>query len=410
MSEPAVVTTAAGSAAAYLREKVGGLPRPFWALWAGTLVNRVGGMVQTFLALYLTQQRGLSLRAAGLMLMLYGVGALASQPIAGALADRLGRRATLAGGMLATAAVTLLLGYSASTPAIMAGILALGLVVDVYRPASNALVADLVPAENRPKAFGLLYWAVNLGFTVGAVTGGALAALGFTWLFWIDAAASMTFGLIVWRSVPESRPALTREVGRGGFGEVLRDKVMLGFTAISLVYAVLYLQAYRTLPLAMERNGLPPVAYGLAIAANGVIIVFAQPLLVSWLARRDHSRVLAAGMVIVGLGFGLTALASSTLGYTATVATWTIGEIAVSSVNATIVSRLAPPHLRGRYSGMYGLAWSLSSLLAPLLGSWLLGIGATVLWLTCGALGLAAAVGQLLLRSAIRRRTDVLYS
>jgi hypothetical protein len=35
----------------------GGLPRPFWVLFGGTLVNRVGGFVIVFLAIYLTEVR-----------------------------------------------------------------------------------------------------------------------------------------------------------------------------------------------------------------------------------------------------------------------------------------------------------------------------------------------------------------
>jgi len=49
---------------------VGGLPRSFWALWAGALVNRVGTFVVPFLALYLTQRRHLAVSAAGFVVSL----------------------------------------------------------------------------------------------------------------------------------------------------------------------------------------------------------------------------------------------------------------------------------------------------------------------------------------------------
>lgn len=44
---------------------MGGLPRAFWALWGGTVVNRLGTMVMPFTGVYLTQSRGLSVAAAG---------------------------------------------------------------------------------------------------------------------------------------------------------------------------------------------------------------------------------------------------------------------------------------------------------------------------------------------------------
>ena len=74
-----------------------GLPRPFWVLFAGMLVNRVGGFVLVFLAIYLTEVRGLSAAQAGAVMSVYGLGAIAGGPLGGALSDRIGRRSTLGG-------------------------------------------------------------------------------------------------------------------------------------------------------------------------------------------------------------------------------------------------------------------------------------------------------------------------
>lgn len=67
----------------FLQSKIGGLPRAFWALWAGTLVNRVGMMVEPFIGVYLTQARGMSYGAAGVVMAVFGVGSLLSQILAG---------------------------------------------------------------------------------------------------------------------------------------------------------------------------------------------------------------------------------------------------------------------------------------------------------------------------------------
>src|SRR5256885_16380222 len=78
-----------------LRAATAGLPRPFWFIWAGTLVTRAGSFVLPFLALYLTQVLHLSLSQAGLVIALYGAGGAAAGPLGGFLADRFGRRITL---------------------------------------------------------------------------------------------------------------------------------------------------------------------------------------------------------------------------------------------------------------------------------------------------------------------------
>ncbi|MFI7613312.1 MDR family MFS transporter [Nonomuraea terrae] len=387
----------------FLRAQIGGLPRPFWALWSGTLVNRLGTMVVPFTGVYLTQGRGLSVAAAGLVMAVYGAGSLLSQLLAGVLADRIGRRATLSGGMLATGAAMLALGYSASLPAILASMFVLGLVIDVYRPASNALVADLVSPAERPRAYGLLFWAVNLGYAVGMTAGGWLAGVGFVWLFWIDAVSCVAFAVLVWRAVPETRPRAERSAG--GFGAVLRDRVMLGFTLVVLGNALVYSQTMTTLPVAMTKVvKLSPGEYGLAMALNGVLIVVAQPLVSAWLGRRDPARTLALGMAVMGAGFAMTAFVTDVLGLAATVAVWTAGEIVTAGIAGAIVAALAPAELRGRYAGLFGFAWSLSAVLAPLMGGALLEIGPRTLWFTIGGIGALSAIGMLLLGPAIRRR------
>lgn len=118
----------------------------------------------------------------------------------------------------------------------------------------------------------------------------------------------------------------------------------------------MFLQSDSTLPLAVHRSGLAPHVYGLCIALNGVVICLAQPVLASRLIRRDPGRVWAAGVALVGVGFALTAIASTTGGYLLSVAVWSFGEIFPATVTGAIVARLAPEELRGRYSGLYSLA------------------------------------------------------
>jgi MFS family permease len=382
------------------------LPRPFWALWSGTLVNRLGTMVMPFTGVYLTQARGFSVAVAGLAMTLFGVGSLISQLVAGALSDRIGRRATLSGSMLATAAVMLALGYSTGLPAILGGMFVLGLLIDAYRPASSALVADLVAPELRPKAFGLLFWAINLGYAVSMVAGGWLAHAGFAWLFWADAVTCTVFAVLVWRAVPETRPAHDASATGGGFGAVLRDRTMVAFTAITFGQALVYLQTVTMLPVAMTGVvGLGTREFGMAMALNGILIVAFQPLVSGWLGRRDLSRVMALGLAVMGGGFAATAYATTATQLAVTVVLWTTGEIIAAGIGGTIVAALAPAHLRGRYSGLFGFAWAVASVVAPLAGSRLLTVGVEALWFTVGAVGLLTAAGMLALGPAVRHRT-----
>src|SRR5258708_39536330 len=72
--------------------RTGGLPRLFWVLWTGILINRLGTLVEPFLGVYLVAVRGFSVTAAGAVLAVYALGSMVSQILGGWLADRLGRR------------------------------------------------------------------------------------------------------------------------------------------------------------------------------------------------------------------------------------------------------------------------------------------------------------------------------
>jgi MFS family permease len=384
---------------------VGGLSGHFWVIWSGTLINRTATFVRPFLVLYLTGPEHRSLTTAGAMVSVAGFGSLVSQPLGGFLADRYGRRWTLAGGMIGTAAAELLLGYAPTLAFTFGAAALLGILLDLYRPAVQAMVADLVPLRDRPRAYGLLFWAINLGFSIAMVVGGVLAQRGFIWLFWADALTCVCFGLLVLRAVPETRPRHGATPTRGSIGVLLHDRVMLAVVGLALVYAVVYSQATAGLPLAMQQAGFKPAAYGITVAVNGIVIVCVQPLVLNWLTRLEQSRVIALGQLLVGVGFGLTQLAVTLPEYMATVVVWTLGEIATATLMSALVAELAHRQMRGRYQGMLGMAWGGGALIGPFAGAWVLqNAGGAWLWSGCALCGVAAAAGQLLLGPSVRRR------
>ncbi len=136
-----------------------GLPRTYWVLWTGILLNRLGGTVFFLLGVYLTRERGLRPELAGLVISLNAAGGLFAGPVGGALTDRIGRRATLLTGTALAGTLMLALGFARSTLAIVVIAPCLGFFTDICRPPVQAAVADLVPPADRPRAYGLLYWA-----------------------------------------------------------------------------------------------------------------------------------------------------------------------------------------------------------------------------------------------------------
>ncbi|MDI1445698.1 MFS transporter [Polyangium sp. 6x1] len=373
-----------------------GLPRTFWALWAGMLVNRAGSFVLPLLFVYLTQQRGLDLPTAGLIASLFGAGSLAGTLLGGALSDRLGRRATMLLSLVVSSAFMIGLGVAREIWQLASATVLLGFFADMFRPASQALVADIVPPEHRVKAFSLQYWAANLGYAFAAVLGGFMAKRSFLALFLGDALTTLVLAAIIFRAVPESRPTDTRGDKRGSVLTPFFDGKYLPFVACNLALTLVFFQHLSAMPEDMRQKGLTTEHYGIAVATNCLLIVLAQPLVTRWVKGVPRRVLLATASALTGLGFGAMAFAATLPAYMATVVVWTFGEIIFAPVNASIVADLSPTHLRGRYQGAFSLTFSFGAMVAPTLSTRLLPkTGLPVFWLLCLVLSFCVAAIQL---------------
>ncbi|MFJ8031257.1 MDR family MFS transporter [Streptomyces sp. NPDC096032] len=379
------------------RETVSGLPREFWWLWTSTLVNRLGAFVATFMALYLTLDRGYSASYAGLVASLHGLGGVVSSLGGGVMADRLGRRPTLLVAQTATAASVALLGFMTDPAAIAAVAFLVGMASNASRPAVQAMMADIVRPEDRVRAFSLNYWAINLGFAVSSAAAGFIAEFSYLAGFLIEAGMTLACALVVFLKVPESRPAVVGAKGAADgvrLGTVLRDGRYMAVVGLSFLVALVFQQGSVGLPVAMGRAGFSPADYGLAIAVNGVLIVALQIPVTRLIEHRDPRTLLIVSSVLAGYGFGLTAFAGSVGVFMLTVCVWTLAEIVNAPTQTGLVVRLSPLHGRGRYQGMYTLSWSVAALVAPLMsGAVIDRFGAEWLWAMCAAVGTAAGVG-----------------
>lgn len=370
----------------------GGLPRAFWALLAGMFVTRAGSFVLPLLFVYLSEVRKLPLETAGAITSLYGFGSLLGNLIGGVTADRFGRRWTMLCALVLGAGCLLVMGMVETTWQLGVATFATALTSEAFRPASQALVSDVVPEERRLQAFNLLYWAINLGFAVASIVGGYMAERNFQVLFVADAATTLVLATIIWRLVPESRPAPVTGAPRVSLLTPFVDPVFAPFLFLTFVLAMLFFQHLSALPNAMARQGFSTTSYGVVIAANGVLIVLLQPFAARWARRFTSAGALGLASVLAGLGFGLNAFAHSVPAYAAFVGVWTVGEILMAPVNSTLVATLAPRHARGRYQGAYTLAWSVAMMSAPLFASALIPrLGNDTVWMICLALGLGCA-------------------
>jgi MFS family permease len=363
-------------------------------LCGGSFLNRFGTFVITFLVLYVTQE-GYSVAQAGLVLGAYGVGSLPAAATGGWLADRIGRRETIVISMFGSAAAMLGLSQAHSLPALLALSVVAGLFSELYRPASGALMADLVPPAARVAAFGLWRLAINAGFAAGTAAAGFLAERSFTFLFVGDAATSALFGIVAVVALPRTERG-SRTYEPGSIRVIARDRRFGLFLVVTLIAAFVYFQMEAGLPLYIRDNGLSYTVVGLLLALNGLVCLVLELPVIAVAQRLKPRPVISVGVLLTGLGFFVTQYAHTPWPLAATVVLWTMGEVVSAAVSSAYVADLAPETMRGRYTGTHGMVFSIAFTLAPALGGWLYSYGPEVLFRVCGVLGLVGAALMLI--------------
>ncbi len=431
MSEPAVSRARALSRGRLARwnpwRGLAGLPGRLWVLFAASLVNRAGTMVLPFLVLYLTRARGFSASAAGTMLGLYGIAAIAASPISGRLADRLGPLPVMVAGLVGAGLVLLVYPFAHGVAAVALATLAFAVGNEMYRPASLTAIGSWLPPEQLRMGFVLSRLAVNLGMSVGPAVGGLLAARSFSALFVADALTSLASAGLLLAAIPRLRRAgpltLARPAGRilqpaaveppeeveaadlsgaastvrgGAAGPtepgVLADRPFLLFLAAVTLVLVVFFQHLSAMPLFMvQALRLSPAVYGLMFTLSTLQIVFFEVPLTGALADWPLHRSLVVGALLCAAGFGGMGLARGVLGVAAAVATFTGGEMILFPSSSAYASQRAPEARRGAYMGAYSMAAAVAFAVGPWLGTavfarW----GPGVLWASCFAVGLAA--------------------
>jgi MFS family permease len=395
----------------YVNSLVGGLPRTFWWLWLGTLINRLGIFVMPFLTLFLTRERGFSEGEAGAVIAPYGIGALGAHLIGGYLADRIGRRLTMLISFFVTPVLVMLLYGAAQGGAIALIMAALGFFMDLYRPASSALIADVVSPQDRLRAYSLRYWAINLGAAVALALAGYLAQQGYALLFIGDALTTFLFGLVILFFVPETRPQATTSTAHSNpLARMPRQEVptlvfVIAFTLLTVSFGAMYTQFHTTMPLAMKAEGLSEFDYGWVSAINGLVIVLVSLQLNRYLARFSPFMTIAVAAILSGIGFGFNGLATTAPMFVISVIIFTFGELIANPVATTLIANVSPMQRRGFYQGIFGAAWGMANFVGPLVGGSVYEqYGSDAVWVLCLIVGFVLAIGYVTLIQALYLR------
>ncbi len=410
--EPARSAPGAGHRFAALR-----LDRRVYLLGSAGLVRSVGRAATfVFLPLVFADLYHLSFLTIGaLVAAIVPVSTLAFLG-GGYLSDRYGRRRFAVYPSFASAAVLLLLWVylDQGVPLVM-GLWALNSLFNgLTRPAQSAMIGDVTRPDLAVTAFAVQRVFTNTGFAISPAVGGLLADVaGLPTLFLFAAVTSAIEGTILLLLLRETFSGARSASGSplGNITAPFRDRAFVGLLGALIGLAILMNQ-FGT-PLALFLGSVRSVSFsefGLIYSLNGVLVVLLQLPIGRLVERhREYLAWMAAGTVSYGTAFLLFDLAHAFPLYLLSMAVLTVGEDIVSPTEQSLVARFAGVERRGAYFGAFNAATNASRVVAPVVGTLLLGIvpgGPMLLWGGMFLLALLVGAAFLRLRRNARKRVS----
>ena len=239
-------------------------------------------MVIPFMTMYCTQQLHFSLPQAGIVMSLFGAGAIAGAYIGGIITDKFGFYSQQFASLLLGGVMFIVTGFLHTYLSLCIGTFILSFFNESFRPANATAIAYYSEPGNRTRSYSLNRLAINLGWAVGGALGGLLASIDYHLLFWVDGSTNIIAALLLFKLLPyanskdsvikdrplQKQPAYT-------------DKFYVAFIIITFFFAACFFQMFTIQPVFFKTEWhYDEIFIGILMALNGLIIVFTEMILV----------------------------------------------------------------------------------------------------------------------------------
>lgn len=401
-------------------------PRQYWLMIMGIVISTAGGsMIWPFLLIYASKKLDMPLSTvAALISINAGTGLLASF-LAGTLADKIGRKAVMVFSLAVNGIAYFFLMRAETYPHFALLMIFIGLSNPLYQVGADAMLADMIPSEQRTDAYAINRIANNAAFGIGPAIGGFLASTSYNLAFYGASAGFIIYSLLMFflaketlgQALSETKSLSSTEQAAvekerstsssSGYLHIFKDKGYMTFVSLAALGLTAPSMLWILMPVYTNSNfGVPEALYGWIPTTNALMCVFIQYSVTQITRKHKTLIVAAAGMLFYALGTGSVALMTGFWGFWLSMVILTFGELTLIPTASKYVADIAPADLRGRYMSIYWVGWGLSRTLAPLLGGYLNDtISPRSIWVGGLLLGLTSALGLFILNSMYKPHT-----
>ena len=355
-----------------------------WNIVIGTVFGRMAtSMSIPFLAIYLTNVKGVSATETGMIIAVSSFVGIATSFFGGYFSDRFGRKKVLLISIFLWSFVFIGFGSVVAVWGFFLMNALNGFCRSVFEPASRALLADLTEPKNRLIIFNMRYTAINVGVIFGPLLGFYLGSSESTSAFFIAAGVYALYGvsLLLTYQKTSFKTAPGENNSSGGHVKLMdalqitkSDQILL-WSLIGFILAITgYSQLSSTLPQYLSNTSLienGAKAFSILLALNAFTVITIQYPLLTIGKKYSPLTSIMIGSILTSVGLIGFGLAKGMLSFVIVMILFTAGEVLMFSMTDLFMDNIAKPHLRGTYFGAMGFT-QIGNVIGPALGGFLL--------------------------------------
>ena len=339
-----------------------------------------------------------SLLELGVLLALYDGAEVVLKPIFGALADRIGPKPVILGGLVGFGLVSGAFAIAGGPATLALARFGQGAAAAAFSPAAGAMVARLGGPGRRGTAFGGYGGAKGLGYLAGPLAGGAVvSAGGYPALFAVLGVLAVVVGVLVAVGVRAVAPSPRSRETLAGLARRINDPAFLVPVAVLAAGTAALSSGVGFLPVWGAADHLGPLATGAIVSLLALTAAVVQP----WTGRSldttsvPLTRLAAAGIVTCAVGFAAAAAVHGPVGLCVAAVAVGCGVGLSTPIGFTLLAAAAPEGRMGQTMGAGEVGRELGDAGGPLLVGAVaaagLSAGFTALAVVLGATSVAVA-------------------
>ena len=397
----------------------GGLRREVYILCFGRFVTAMGSLIWPMLTLILKSKLGLNAEQVALWFLVFGILQIPFGLVGGKVTDRFNKRNLILFFDLISVALYITTAFLPLSMFSLCVYFIGSLFQHMEWPAYDALIAELTTDHEREKAYSLQYLGSNLG-VVFAPTLGGLLFNNYLWLsFLICGLCVFSSTVLIFKFIPKTveKAKITNtyeEHEKGSLFDVIKmRKILLGYTALACVNAMVYQQFNYLLPIQMDEMFLEKGAmfFGMLTSINGAVVILFTPFLTQLTLKWDDMKRIVCGTALQVVGISACYFFRTQLAfYIITMVVFTLGEILHTLGASPYISKRMPASHRGRFTSINNIVTSVSSTAGnTIIGKVVVMYTFREAWILVFGIGIVLEVMLVLYRKQDKKKFALLY-